>query len=118
MASGGKYERAHSSYKKQINILNTSTRAVARNFSGRVSGTSLPSCKMSCHDVVNHLERDALKITEWFPNNVMKLNEDKCHLMKFGLKGDTEVTIKIGEACIKESKEQRHQQSVHKRPIG
>ena len=91
---------------------------MARNFSGRVSGTILPSYKISCHDVANHLECNALKITEWFPNNVMKLIEDKCHLMIYGVKGDTEVTIKIGETCIKESKEQRHHLSVHKRPIG
>ena len=35
----------------------------------------------------------------------MKLNEDKCHLMIFVAKRDTKITFKIGEACIKESKE-------------
>ena len=53
-----------------------------------------------------HLKRDALKITEWFPNNFMKLNEDKCYLMIFGAKRDNEITIKTGEAPIKKSKEQ------------
>ena len=36
----------------------------------------------------------------------MKLNEDKCHLMIFGRKSD-EVSIKIGEANVKESKEEK-----------
>ena len=48
-----------------------------------------------------HLENDALEITEWFLNNGMKLNEDKCHLMIFGAKRINETTIKIGEVCVK-----------------
>ena len=51
--------------------------------------------------VIAHLEHDALKITEWFPNNLMKLNEDKCHLMIFGARGGNEIPIKIGEVCVK-----------------
>jgi len=51
--------------------------------------------------VLNHLESDTIKITERFPNSFMKLNEDNRHLMIFGAKRDTEIAIKIGEACIK-----------------
>ena len=36
----------------------------------------------------------------------MKLNEDKCHLKIFGAKGSNETTIKIVEACVKESSEE------------
>ena len=36
----------------------------------------------------------------------MKLNEDKCHLMIFGGKSN-EVSVKIGEASVKESKEEK-----------
>ena len=36
----------------------------------------------------------------------MKLKEDKCHLMIFGGKSN-EVPIKIGEANVKESKEEK-----------
>ena len=36
----------------------------------------------------------------------MKLNEDECHLMIFDAKGRNETTIKIGEACVKESTEE------------
>ena len=45
-------------------------------------------------------------ISEWFPNNRMKLNEDKCHLMIFDGKSN-EVSVKIGEASVKESKEEK-----------
>ena len=38
-----------------------------------------------------HLERAALKIVaEWFPNNFMKLKEDKYHLMKTRVKESKE----------------------------
>ena len=35
-----------------------------------------------------------------------KLNENKCHLTTFGMKGDNEITIKTGEGCVKESTEE------------
>ena len=68
--------------------------------------TTIYACGPNIENVIMHLENDALKITEWFPNNGMKLNEDKCHLIIFGAKGSNETTIKIGEACVKESTEE------------
>ena len=64
------------------------------------------ACGPNIENVIMHLENDALRITEWFPNNFMKLNEDKCHLMSFGAKGNNEISIRIGEACVKESTEE------------
>ena len=55
-----------------------------------------PKSVVNIKNVIVHLENDALKITEWFPNNCMKLNGDKCHLIIFGAKGSNETTIKIG----------------------
>ena len=68
--------------------------------------TTIYACGPKIDTVIAHLEHDALKITEWFPNNFMKLNEDKCHLMVFGARGGNEITIKIGGACVKESTEE------------
>ena len=68
--------------------------------------TTIYACGPNIENVIMHLENDALKITEWFPNNCMKLNEDKCHVMIFGAKGSNETTIKIGEARVKESTEE------------
>ena len=65
--------------------------------------TTIYACGPKIETVIAHLEHDALKITEWFPNNLMKPNDDKCHLMVFGSRGGNEITIKIGEACAKES---------------
>ena len=68
--------------------------------------TTIYACGPKIETVIAHLEHDALKITEWFPNNSMKLNEDKCHLIVFGARGGNETTIKIGDPCVKESSEQ------------
>ena len=64
------------------------------------------TCGPNVENVLAKLENDALVISEWFPNNRMKLNEDKCHLMIFGGKSN-EVSVKIGEASVKESKEEK-----------
>ena len=63
--------------------------------------TTIYACGPKIETVIAHLEHDALEITEWFPNNSMKLNEDKCHLIVFGARGGNETTIKIGDACVK-----------------
>ena len=68
--------------------------------------TTIYACGPNIENVIMHLENDALKITEWFPNNFTKLNEDKCHLMIFGAKGSNEISITIGETCVKESTEE------------
>ena len=68
--------------------------------------TTIYACGSSIESVIMDLENDALKITEWFPNNGMKLYEDKYHLMILGSKRSNEATIKIGEACVKESTEE------------
>ena len=68
--------------------------------------TTIYTCGPNVENVVAKLENDALAISEWFPYNGMKLNEDKCHLMIFGGKSD-EVSFKIGEAKLKESKEEK-----------
>ena len=63
--------------------------------------TTMYACGPNIENVIMHLENDALKITEWFPNNCMKLNEDKCHLMIFGAKGSNEATIKITNLILR-----------------
>ena len=68
--------------------------------------TTIYTCGPNVENVVAKLENDALAISEWFPNNRMKLNDDKYHLMIFGGKSD-EVSVKIGEANVKESKEEK-----------
>ena len=68
--------------------------------------TTIYACDSNIEGVIATLESDALKIAEWFPNNCMKLNEDKCHLMVFGDKSN-DVSVNIGRITIKESTEEK-----------
>ena len=60
------------------------------------------ACDPKIEAVIAYLEHDILKLTKWFLNNFMKLNEDKYHLMFFGRRGVNEITLKIGEARVKD----------------
>ena len=64
------------------------------------------ACDSNIESVVKTLESDALKIASWFPNNCMKLNEDKCHLMIFG-DNSKEISLNIGRVTIQESTEEK-----------
>ena len=68
--------------------------------------STIYACDSDIESVVKTLESDALKIASWFPNNCMKLNEDKFHLMAFGDKSN-EVCLNIGRVTIKESTEEK-----------
>ena len=52
--------------------------------------------------MVVKLEKDTLLLSKWFSNNLMKLNDDKCHLLIFGAKNQG-VTINIGTIEVSES---------------
>ena len=56
--------------------------------------------------VLERLESDALILSKWFPENFMKLNAGKCHLLTFGTNQD-DIEIKIGEAIVEECSEEK-----------
>ena len=56
--------------------------------------------------VLERLETDALILSKWFPENFMKLNAGKFHLLTFGTNQD-DIKIKIGEAIVEESSEEK-----------
>ena len=56
--------------------------------------------------VLERLDTDALILSKWFPENFMKLNAGKCHLLTFGTNQD-DIKIKIGEAIVEESSEEK-----------
>ena len=68
--------------------------------------TTIYACDSNIESIIETLESDALKIAEWFRNNCMKLNEDKCHLMVFGDKSN-DISLNIESVRIKESKEKK-----------
>ena len=64
---------------------------------------TLNVCDMNIENVLKRLEHDALLAVEWFQNNYMKLNEEKCHLLLSGFKHEV-LWVYIGEKKIWESK--------------
>ena len=56
--------------------------------------------------MINRLEHDSLLAIEWFENNYMKLNQEKCHLLVSGNKFEN-TWAEIGHAKIWESPKQK-----------
>ena len=48
--------------------------------------TTFYACDQDLESVLRRLEHDSLLAIEWFENNYMKLNADKCHLLLSGFK--------------------------------
>ena len=67
---------------------------------------TLNACDMSLYELVRRLERDSLLAIEWFQNNYMKLNEDKCHLLISGFKHEI-IWANIGTNKVWESNEEK-----------
>ena len=54
------------------------------------------------NSLIKRLEHDSLQAIEWFQNNNMKLNQDKCHLLMSGCKYEN-VWAQIGDEKIYKS---------------
>ena len=55
--------------------------------------------------LINRLEHDSLLAIEWFENNYMKLNQEKCHFLVSGNKFEN-IWAEIGHAKIWENPKQ------------
>ena len=69
-------------------------------------GTTFYLCDKDLNTSINRLEHDTALAVEWFDKNVMKLNEDQCHLLVSGHKHES-VWAKIGEMKIWENNKQK-----------
>ena len=64
--------------------------------------TELYMCDMDLGSIIRSLEHDTYLAIEWFENNYMKLNKDKCHLLVSGHKFE-HLWINVGDTKIWES---------------
>ena len=64
--------------------------------------TTIYCSHQELQEVTLRLKNDTVELRNWFAENFMKLNEEKCHLLVFGEK-DTEMSINVGPSVIKES---------------
>ena len=65
--------------------------------------TTFYACDKDLKIVVQKLEHDSLLAIEWFENNYMKLNHDKCQLLISGFKYES-IWVTIGKSRIWENK--------------
>ena len=68
--------------------------------------TTFFTCDSDLKHLMERLEHDTKLAIEWFENNYMKLNEDKCHLLVAGHRYET-LWANIGETRIWESKNEK-----------
>ncbi len=58
-------------------------------------------------NVIMRLESDSTVIIQWFQDNFMKLNAEKCHFMVLGRSADQTITVRIGNSTIENSREEK-----------
>ena len=68
--------------------------------------TTFFACDSDLKHLMKRLEHDTKLAIEWFENNYMKLNEDKCHLLVAGHRYET-LWANIGETRIWERKNEK-----------
>ena len=61
--------------------------------------TTFFACDKNLNSLIKRLEHDSLRAIEWFQNNNMKLNQDKCQLLVSGYKHEN-VWAQIGDEKI------------------
>ena len=68
--------------------------------------TTIYVCGQELEHIVSRLENDAQSMSQWFFDNSMKLNPDKCLLLIFGGR-NTDLSVRIGETMVTESVEEK-----------
>ena len=69
--------------------------------------TTIYACDKILENVTHKLENDCNVALEWFANNFMKLNADKCHLLVIGRRCDDPFAVKIRNAEVINSSEEK-----------
>ena len=69
--------------------------------------TTIYACDKNLDNISHRLETACSVALEWFADNFMKLNADKCHLLVLGQRCDDPVTVRIGSADVVNSSEEK-----------
>ena len=69
--------------------------------------TTIYACDENLDNISHRLETDCRVALEWFSDNFMKLNADKCHLLVLGQRCDGPVTVRIGNVDVVNSSEEK-----------
>ena len=69
--------------------------------------TTIYACHKNIDNVIWSLENDSTVIIQWFTDNFMKLNTDKCHFMVLGKSSNQDVTVNVGSSVIGNTDEEK-----------
>ena len=58
-------------------------------------------CDNNLDNVIARLENDSSIIIQWFTDNFMKLNTEKCHFLLLGRNFNQKVTVYVGDSVIR-----------------
>ena len=65
------------------------------------------ACHKNIDNVIWSLEKYSTLIIQWFKDNFMKLNTDKCHFMALGKSSSQDVTVNVGSSVIKNTEKEK-----------
>ena len=68
------------------------------NICNYADDNTIYACNKNLDNITYKLENDCKLTLEWFANNFMKLNADRCHLFVIGEKCNDSVAVKIGNS--------------------
>ena len=69
--------------------------------------TTIYACDKTLDSVIVSLESDSSIVIQWFGDNFMKLNADRCHLLILGRNPNQQVTLDIGDSAKENTDEEK-----------
>ena len=68
--------------------------------------TTIYACDNNLDNVIARLDNDSNIIIQWFADNFMKLNTDKCHLLILVRNSNQQITVNVGDSVIENTEEE------------
>ena len=65
------------------------------------------ACDNILDNVTARSENDSSIIIQWFADNFMKFNTDKCYLLILGINSNQQVTVNVGDSVIENTEEEK-----------
>ena len=69
--------------------------------------TTIYACDNNLDNVIARLENDSNIIIQWFADNYMKMNTDKCHLLILGRNSNQQMRVNVGDSVIENTEEEK-----------